>query len=100
MSRLILITTSDVAAGHEDDFNAWYERTHVPEILTCPGFVAAQRYVCDDGEPRHLAIYELDREDALETPEMRAVYGWGPMAPFLRNSHARVYRQRFDSRRA
>lgn len=97
MSKLILVTTSDVAAGHETDFNAWYETTHIPEILACPGFVAASRWECVEGEPRHLALYELEREDAIATPEVRAVWGWGPMAPFLRNSHGRVYRQRFEA---
>ena len=36
-------------------------------------------------------VYELENEEALTTPEMRRVRGWGEMFPHLRNFHERVY---------
>jgi hypothetical protein len=64
----------------EDDFNAWYE-AHLPEILSIPGFVSAQRYrlepvVVDDDAPvayRYLALYEIegDPEQLLAEMEKR-----------------------------
>lgn len=92
MDRVILVTSVDITAGAEDEFNRWYNEAHLPEILACPGFVSARRYECAEGQPRYLAIYTLESEDALTTPEMRRVRGWGEMFPHVRNFHERVYR--------
>ena len=92
-SEYLLVTTADVAAGSESDFDAWYNDVHLPEILACPGFGAASRYECIDGEPRYLAMYEIDRADALKTPEMRMAHGWGPAQAYLRNFCGRFYRR-------
>jgi hypothetical protein len=91
----LLVTSSDVVPGMEAAFDEWYNETHIPEILGCPGFLGASRYECIDGEPVFLALYELDRPDALQTPEMKRVHGWGPMTPHLRDFHGRVYRRIF-----
>jgi hypothetical protein len=57
----------------EEDFNEWYD-AHLPEILSIPGFVSAQRYrldpvVVDDDVPvryRFMALYEIEGDpDAL-----------------------------------
>ncbi len=90
---VILVTSVDVAPGSEDDFNRWYNETHLPEVLACPGFRSAARYECTQGEPRFLAVYELDDEDALQTPELRRVRGFGEMFPHVRNFHERIYRR-------
>lgn len=90
----LLAVRVDVDRHGEDAFNDWYNRTHLPEVLDCPGFVAATRYECVDGEPRFLAMYELDRADALSTPEMERVYGFGPMWPHVRSEHGRIYARR------
>ena len=90
---VILVTSVDVAVGSEDDFNRWYNETHLPEVLACPGFRSAARYECTQGEPHFLAVYELDDEDALQTPELQQVRGFGDMFPNVRNFHERVYRR-------
>jgi hypothetical protein len=53
----------------DEEFGEWYD-AHLPEILSIPGFVSAQRYrlepvVSDAAEPvtyRYLALYEVDRD--------------------------------------
>lgn len=95
-SDIISIALADVMQDKIDEFNHWYNEVHLPEVLACPGYLGATRYECIAGEPQFLAVYNLDREDALETPEMRRVYGWGEMAPFMRNTHGRVYRKIFE----
>lgn len=90
----LLTVRVDVEREAEDAFNGWYNLTHLPEVLDCPGFVAAARYECLDGEPRFLAMYDLDRADALSTPEMDRVYGFGPMTSHVRSEHGRIYARR------
>ena len=38
-----LLVFSDPVAGREDEYHTWYTETHLPELLTLPGFVAARR---------------------------------------------------------
>ncbi len=52
----------------EEEFNAWYDSEHVPERLAVPGILTALRYVCLDGHPRYLAMYDLETFGVLETP--------------------------------
>jgi hypothetical protein len=62
----------------EDEFNEWYE-AHLPEILSIPGFVSAQRYrldpvVVDDDVPvryRFMALYEIEGDPDQLLLEMR-----------------------------
>lgn len=65
MDKAILIVQSNPVAGREDEYHEWYSKQHVPDILSIPGFVSAQRYVVNstpDAAPefRHLAIYEIE----------------------------------------
>ncbi len=91
--NLLLVTSVDIVASAEEAFNRWYDDEHLPQVLACPGFLSGARYECTSGEPRYLAIYELEREDALATPEMQRVRGWGEMFPYVRNFHERIYRR-------
>jgi hypothetical protein len=53
----------------EDEFNRWYFEEHIPERLACPGFISARRFIAVHGQPRYLALYEIDSPDALTTPQ-------------------------------
>jgi len=94
--EVILVTTVDIDSSADDAFNRWYNEKHLPEILACPGFISAARYECETGQPRYMAIYRLENENALRTPEMNKVRGWGDMFPYVRNFHERIYRKRFE----
>lgn len=90
----LLTVRADVTPGTEAAFNAWYDEVHLPEVLECPGFVAATRWECADGQPRFLALYQLARADALTTPELDRIYGFGPTTPSIRSEHGRIYARR------
>jgi hypothetical protein len=61
----------------DEEFGEWYD-AHLPEILSIPGFVSAQRYrlepvVSDATEPvsyRYLALYEVDADPETLLAEM------------------------------
>jgi hypothetical protein len=51
----------------EDEFNEWYNETHVPDVLKAPGVVSANRYVASgtsQGLSRYIAIYGFESEEA------------------------------------
>lgn len=77
----------------EEEFNAWYDTEHVPERRALPGFQSGLRFVCIDGYPRYMALYDLDREDVLHSPEYLAI-SVDRFSPWTRRmtSHMPVYR--------
>ena len=88
-------TAPDTDAAALAEFNAFYSKTHVPEVVASnPGFVRGSRYELlqpdprGDFGPRWLAIYEMDGEAAARTyaqrndgpAEGRPTYTPGPAA--------------------
>src|SRR5438270_12173099 len=80
--RALLLVMIAVDPAHEDELNRWYEEEHFPERATCPGFLSARRFIAVEGEPRHLAIYDLENHDVLESPEYRKIYD--PPSPWTK----------------
>ena len=65
-----VVLSNPTTPGQEAEYNEWYNKIHIPDVLNVPGFVAAQRFkVADtqlgDGTPAHryLALYEIDTDD-------------------------------------
>jgi hypothetical protein len=61
-----VVQSSALDAEHEAEFDAWYEKVHIPEVLDVPGFTSARRYRITDGGPdahTFLTIYEIDADD-------------------------------------
>ncbi len=61
----LLLATMEPPAGIEEEFQDWYDTEHFPERRDCDGFVTAGRWVCIDGFPRYLALYDLADPDVL-----------------------------------
>ena len=67
----ILLVYTDIDPGHDEEFNAWYDTEHLPDLLRMPGFLDAARYVAVKGGPKYLAAYELESADAFKSPEFQ-----------------------------
>jgi hypothetical protein len=67
----MLLTSMDVDAGHEADFNRWYDREHLEERVAIEGFVEARRYVAVDGAPKYLSLYATETFDVLDSAAYR-----------------------------
>jgi len=59
---------SNPVAGHEDEYNKWYDQQHAPDVVAVPGFVTAQRFVKNDlplyrmvdlQVPKYLVVYKI-----------------------------------------
>ncbi len=64
---LFLVYTDLIDPKHEEEFNAWYNTEHLPELLSLPGFLDAARYVATRGGPKYLAVYELTSIEAVQS---------------------------------
>ena len=63
----LLMVWADVPADKEEDFNAWYNEEHIPELLAIPGILNAARYEAVKSGPKHLACYELESSAVVES---------------------------------
>jgi hypothetical protein len=71
MSKYTFVVLSNpTTPGQEAEYNEWYNKVHIPDVLNVPGFVAAQRFKVADaqlgnGTPAHryLALYEIETDD-------------------------------------
>src|SRR5688572_7875470 len=59
---LITVRLHPTATENEEEFNAWYNLEHVPQVTALPGFVRTRRYFCEKSDIRYLAWYETDDE--------------------------------------
>src|SRR6266545_6425715 len=66
--RAIYLVYMDLLDDRQDEeFNAWYDTRHLPQLRTIPGILDAARYVAVKGGPRYLAVYELESADAIHS---------------------------------
>ncbi len=89
----ILIVDAKVDPDAESEWNRWYDNVHLPEIIQCPGFCRAARYVNEtDGSRSYLTVYELESPEAIESVEFSQRRGWGKFRRKIQAS-VRIFRQ-------
>ena len=69
-AQYTLMVWSEPVAGREDEYNEWYNKQHLPDVVSVPGFVRARRLKLapvqfDQGPalPRYLAYFEISTDD-------------------------------------
>ncbi|MBR0714831.1 DUF4286 family protein [Bradyrhizobium liaoningense] len=70
--RGMLLTSMDIDAEHEADFNRWYDREHLEERVAIDGFLEARRYVAHAANPKYLFLYSTATIDVLDSRAYRA----------------------------
>lgn len=69
--RGMLLTSMDIDAANEAEFNRWYDREHLEERVAIDGFLEARRYVAFDGKPKYLSLYSTASFEVLDSPAYR-----------------------------
>jgi hypothetical protein len=100
MTLFHYLALSDAVPGCEDEFNAWYEDVHIPQILDVPGFVSARRFEAvevGDGpikRRRYMTLYEIEAEDAAQAiAALRARRGTDRLTPSAALDPASLFAQ-------
>lgn len=94
----LLAVLTDVVPGGEAELVEWYDREHLRERMTCPGFLRGRRFEAVEGSPPYLALYDLASVGALETDRYRA-FQTSPTAAtrraleLMRDAERKVYRR-------
>jgi hypothetical protein len=64
---IVLVFTECSDATREQEFNDWYNNTHIPDMLQAAGFVGATRYQVlgnpGPGQGKFMAVYEVEADD-------------------------------------
>jgi hypothetical protein len=95
----VFLAFTNPVTGREEDFNAWYDQAHVPELLHYgKGFSGGRRYRLRSaaGVPplspwQYLALYVLEIDDPASLSKSWIVDGSPRMTPFtglLHDDHA------------
>ncbi|HVV29380.1 MAG TPA: hypothetical protein VHC41_00725 [Mycobacteriales bacterium] len=92
MAESLFFVFSNAVDGKDDEFNDWYDGTHIPDVLKVPGVSAAQRYSLspiempesDEGPVpppahRYLAVYTVDGEPQAVMGDFLGRVGSGEM---------------------
>ena len=90
MAKYTFLALTNPVAGKENEFNEWYDKHHIPDVVNVPGFVSGQRFRLTDsqfgGEAskafKYLALYEIETDDIDATiKELRARGGTADIVP-------------------
>lgn len=72
MQTYCYLVFSNPTDGQESEYNRWYDAQHVPDVLSVPGFVSAERFRINDVQmypgvkvamPRYLVSYIIRTSD-------------------------------------
>ena len=68
MAHYLLMVQVDCSdTSREEEFNQWYDKIHLPDMLQVPGLVKAVRYLNLNPEtnkrPKYVILYEIDTDD-------------------------------------
>ena len=63
----MLLTSMDIDASDEAEFNRWYDREHLLERVAIEGFLEARRYVAHEASPKYLSLYSTESFDVLDS---------------------------------
>jgi hypothetical protein len=67
----MLLTSMDIGAADEAEFNRWYDREHLEERVAIDGFLEARRYVAHQGKPKYLSLYSTATFEVLDSSAYR-----------------------------
>jgi len=70
MAKYTFVVLTNPVPGKEAEYNEWYNKQHIPDVLNIPGLVCAQRFRVAEDQPgadrkthKYLALYEIETND-------------------------------------
>lgn len=75
MAGGLLMVLMEPPADLQQAFHDWFDDELVPDHLAIEGFVGASRWVCVEGWPRFMSMYDVDRVAVLEEQDYRSITG-------------------------
>ncbi len=75
MAKYTFLALTNPVAGKEAEFNEWYDKHHIADVINVPGFISGQRFKLAEAQfggegshaYRYLALYEIETDDIAAT---------------------------------
>ena len=101
MADGIMAIWMDCDAEHLADFDAWYDRQHLYERTSTPGFVTGTRYRAIRGRPAFGAVYETESPAVMRSEaylaRLEKPTAWtSRVMPHFRNTIRTVFSRTLD----
>jgi len=86
MKKYLSVALTNAAEGRDTDYNEWYEKQHVFDVLAIPGVKSAQRFRMSEQSRqqlgfRYMALYEIETSDITEIHKAIAARAGTPAMP-------------------
>ncbi len=96
-AKALMTAWVHVAPEREEEFNAWYDTEHLPQIVALPGFVLGRRYACEGAVPKYLAWYDTADETVEPGPHLKQYIAdltpwWRRIAGFMQSRERMNFR--------
>ena len=87
-AKALMTAWVHVPPEREEEFNAWYNTEHLPQIVALPGFELGRRYACEGAMPKYLAWYDTADETVEPGPHLKQYIAdstpwWRRIASFM-----------------
>jgi hypothetical protein len=66
----LLLNAMNIPTEVEAEFNAWYDKEHIPALAAVPGVLCARRFR-GTGNRKYIALYHLESPDVVESAEWK-----------------------------
>lgn len=68
MGKYVMVVQSRAKNGRDDEYNKWYDSTHIKDICALPGVKSGRRFESTGigmggAGQKYLAIYEIEADD-------------------------------------
>jgi hypothetical protein len=64
----LLLNAMNIAPELEAEFNAWYDKEHIPALAAVPGVLCARRFR-GTGNRKYVALYHLETPEVVESAD-------------------------------
>lgn len=93
--RGLLLAMIDIDPAYEEEFNRWYREEHFPDRMNCPGILTGRRFIALEGEPKYLALYDLETPEVMDSEEYKKISvktdWWKSLMPHFVTAVRNVY---------
>ena len=70
----LLLIAEDVDLSKEEEINQWYVKDHIPLFKDVGSIINVRRFICIEGSPKYLTLYEMEDVDSLKDDDCKRVF--------------------------
>lgn len=75
MEKHLFVVFTNAKDGRDEEFNEWYDKQHVGDVLKVPGIVSCKRFELSEFQRptphpyKYMAIYEIETDNLKEVSD-------------------------------